>query len=208
MVLDLGVSAMQIDVPERGFSFQKKGPLDMRMGANALSAAEVVNTFPEEQISEILWTYGEEPKSRAIARKIVEARRKRPLQTTWDLQRLVASVVRGSPLRDPATRTFQALRIFVNDELGELQKALLHAEKYLKAGGRLVVVAFHSLEDRLVKRFLNGPEAPVDPISGKPLPGKGPFAPLYKKPMTPSEEEKRMHPRARSAKMRVGVKQP
>jgi 16S rRNA (cytosine1402-N4)-methyltransferase len=206
MVFDLGVSSLQIDTPERGFSFQKEGPLDMRMGPDSLSAIDLVNTFPEEKIAEILWRYGEERKARLLARKIVEVRQKKPIKTTLDLQRIVVSTLPGFSAKDPATRTFQAFRIFINEELHELQQALTHAEQYIKPGGRLVVVSFHSLEDRLVKQFLKGPGASSDPISGQSLSEETPFKNLLKKPIMPSREEKQAYLRARSARMRVGVR--
>ena len=156
VVLDIGVSSMQIDQAERGFSFQSDGPLDMRMSCEGPSAADVVNGFEEEQIADIVYEYGEERRSRAIARAIVKARAIAPLTRTKDLADLVLRVFHGRKEdgRHPATRTFQGLRIFVNDELGELERALGAAEKILRPGGRLVLVTFHSLEDRIVKRFL------------------------------------------------------
>ncbi|MDR0406509.1 MAG: 16S rRNA (cytosine(1402)-N(4))-methyltransferase RsmH [Holosporales bacterium] len=207
MVFDLGVSAMQIDVPDRGFSFQKNGLLDMRMGQCDLSAADIVNTFDEKTLANILWMYGEESKSRAIARKIVEARQKDPIQTTWALQKIVASVLKRKTVKDPAMRTFQALRIFVNDEYDELLKALACAELCIKIGGCLAVVSFHSLEDRLVKNFLKGPEAKRDPIYGRYLSFYPPFKMHNKKPIVASSDEILSNPRARSAKLRVGIKQ-
>jgi 16S rRNA (cytosine1402-N4)-methyltransferase len=206
MVFDLGVSSLQIDTPERGFSFQKEGPLDMRMGPDSLSAMDLINTFPEEKIAEILWRYGEERKARFLARKIGEARQRKPIKTTMDLQRIVASALPGPSTKDPATRTFQALRIFINDELHELQQALTHATQYIKPEGRLVVVSFHSLEDRLVKQFLKGPGVSSDPIFGQPLSEDTPFKNLLKKPIIPSREERQAYPRARSARMRVGIR--
>ncbi|MDR1910362.1 MAG: 16S rRNA (cytosine(1402)-N(4))-methyltransferase RsmH [Holosporales bacterium] len=205
MLFDLGVSSLQLDTPERGFSFQKNGPLDMCMGNCAHSAAKVVNTFEESQIADILWILGEERKARAIARKIVEIRTQRPIQTTLALQKIVASVVKGSPGKNPATRTFQALRLFVNNELDELRAALICAEHLLPPGGRLVCLSFHSLEDRLVKMFLQG-EVIEDLIYG----GKTritPFRAYPKKPIIPTQAEIGANPRARSAKMRVGIRQ-
>src|SRR6185437_14706950 len=156
VVLDLGVSSMQLDRPERGFSFRHDGPLDMRMGIEGASAADVVNAAAERDLANIIFLLGEERHSRAIARAIVRAREQAPIETTRALADLVASVVRSRPGDiHPATRTFQALRIFVNDELSELTTALAAAERILKAGGRLAVVTFHSLEDRIVKSFLS-----------------------------------------------------
>ncbi|MFC3053027.1 16S rRNA (cytosine(1402)-N(4))-methyltransferase RsmH [Kordiimonas pumila] len=160
IVLDIGVSSFQIDEAERGFSFQSDGPLDMRMAQSGQSAADVVNTFAEEDIANIIYELGDERKSRRIAAAIVRARLDQPFTRTKELADLVESVV-GRPPRKagqkqvhPATRTFQALRIYVNDELGELSRGLAGAESLLSEGGRLVVVSFHSLEDRIVKQFM------------------------------------------------------
>ncbi len=157
VTLDVGVSSMQLDQAERGFSFQSDGPLDMRMAREGVSAADVVNEFDEADIASIIWIYGEEKRSRAVAKAIVRQRLEKKFETTSELADLVADVM-GPRARaekvHPATRTFQALRIFINDELGELARGLGAAEALLDAGGRLAVVAFHSLEDRLVKRFL------------------------------------------------------
>lgn len=204
MLFDFGVSSLQLDTPKRGFSFQKNGPLDMRMGQCDHSAAEVVNTFGEDQLSDILWTFGEERRARAIARKIVKAREKKPIQTTWELQRIVASVIKTSPRRNPATRTFQALRIFVNNEMDELRAALSCAKRVLRPNGRFLCISFHSLEDRLVKTFLHVlPQE--DPIYGHKT-WTAPFRPYKKKPITPTQAEITANPRARSAKMRIGIK--
>ena len=156
IVLDIGVSSMQIDEAARGFSFQKDGPLDMRMSGEGPSAADVVNRAGEGLIADILFHYGEERRARAIARAIVAARRAQPFARTGELVQTVESVLgRGRPDQShPATRTFQALRIYVNDELGELTRGLEAAERLLAPEGRLAVVTFHSLEDRIVKRFL------------------------------------------------------
>jgi 16S rRNA (cytosine1402-N4)-methyltransferase len=154
VVLDLGVSSMQLDTAGRGFSFRLDGPLDMRMSGEGASAADVVNTASERDLADIIFTLGEERHSRAVARAIIKARASAPIETTRALADIVASVVRSRPGDiHPATRTFQALRIFVNDELGELVRALQAAERVLKADGRLVVVSFHSLEDRIAKSF-------------------------------------------------------
>src|SRR5262249_26342439 len=156
VVLDLGVSSIQLDTPGRGFSFRLDGPLDMRMSGEGVSAADIVNTASERDLADIIFALGEERHSRAVARAIVKARDSAPIEPPRSLADLVAAVVR-SRLGDihPATRTFQALRIFVNDELNELVKALQAAERILMTGGRLVVVSFHSLEDRIVKSFLS-----------------------------------------------------
>ena len=155
VTLDIGVSSMQIDEAERGFSFRFDGPLDMRMEQAGESAADLVNQLPEEKLANLIYLYGEERRSRAIARAIVAARREAPITRTKTLADLVGRVVRSAPDDiHPATRTFQALRIAVNDELGELERALDAAEALLAPGGRLAIVTFHSLEDRIVKRFL------------------------------------------------------
>ncbi|MEM9470146.1 MAG: 16S rRNA (cytosine(1402)-N(4))-methyltransferase RsmH, partial [Pseudomonadota bacterium] len=167
-VLDVGVSSMQIDQAERGFSFQKDGPLDMRMNnKEGPSAADLVANLPEEELANIIYQYGEERYSRRIARKIVEVRQENPINTTNVLADLVRSVVPCSPKDkiDPATRTFQALRIAVNDELGELERALKESELILSEGGRLVIVSFHSLEDRIVKNFLRDKSGASDNAS-------------------------------------------
>ncbi len=153
VVLDLGISSMQIDQPERGFSFRHDGPLDMRMGQRGMSAAEFLNSAEEAEIADVLYTYGEERASRRIAKAIIAARAEKPIERTAELAALVKKVVGYAGDKDPATRTFQGLRIHINDELGALTRALAAAEQLLKPGGRLVVVTFHSLEDRLVKRF-------------------------------------------------------
>src|SRR3990167_8925807 len=155
VALDIGVSSPQIDQPERGFSFSKDGPLDMRMSLQGPTAADLVNNLPEEELADILYTYGEERASRRIAKKIVATRKEHPIHTTRQLAELIYSVLpRFGKGIDPATRTFQALRIKVNDELGELERGLESAERILAPGGRLAVVSFHSLEDRCVKRFM------------------------------------------------------
>ncbi|MBO0751129.1 MAG: 16S rRNA (cytosine(1402)-N(4))-methyltransferase RsmH, partial [Bradyrhizobiaceae bacterium] len=206
VVLDLGVSTMQLDTPGRGFSFRYEGPLDMRMGATGASAADVVASASERDLADIIYNLGEERHSRAVARAIVAARRERPIRTTGALVDIVSRVVRRRPGDiHPATRTFQALRLFVNDELGELEGGLAAAERLLRPGGRLVVVAFHSLEDRIVKTYLAGrsgggggsrhlPEATVEAAT---------FVPLTRRPVTPDDSETAENPRARSAKLRA-----
>lgn len=208
IVFDLGVSSPQLDEANRGFSFKVEGPLDMRMEKTGLSAADVVNTYGEKEIADILWTYGEERRSRAIARAIVE---KRPLKTTQELAEIVRPIVGFErPGFDPATRTFQALRLYVNDELGELERGLIASESLLKKGGRLVVVSFHSLEDRLVKTFLKARSqagarvsryAPEAPFS-KPI-----FYLESRKALKPQEAEMKANPRARSARLRWAIRE-
>jgi 16S rRNA (cytosine1402-N4)-methyltransferase len=208
VVLDLGVSSMQLDDPGRGFSFAVDGPLDMRMSGAGMTAAEVVEGADVDTLTGILRRYGEEPAARRIARAIVERRQRQPLERTRELAQLIADVVgRRRGRIDPATRTFQALRIHVNDELGELERALPAAEALLAPGGRLVVVAFHSLEDRLVKRFLGErSEARPGPSRHLPLPVATAPAPrwrlLAKRPVRPGPAEIATNPRARSARLR------
>jgi 16S rRNA (cytosine1402-N4)-methyltransferase len=210
VVFDVGVSSYQIDEPDRGFSFKFDGPLDMRMEKHGLSAADVVNTFEEKEIARILWVYGEERRSRAIARKIVELRKNELFSTTKQLADLVREIVGFErPGFDPATRTFQALRLYVNDELGELERGLEASEKVLKAGGRLVVVSFHSLEDRIVKDFLKERSGDM-PHSSRHLPDAprrpATFVLKNRKAITPQDDEMRMNPRARSAKLRWAIR--
>jgi 16S rRNA (cytosine1402-N4)-methyltransferase len=206
IVLDLGVSSMQLDRAERGFSFRQDGPLDMRMGLSDVSAADLVCTASEGDLASIIFRLGEERHSRAIARAIVKARAEHPISTTRQLADIVASAVRTKP-RDihPATRTFQALRIYINDELGELVAALGAAERMLKPGGRLVVVSFHSLEDRIVKTFLNdrskssaGSRHAPETKRAEPT-----FNILTRRPVIADDTEVAANPRARSAKLRA-----
>jgi 16S rRNA (cytosine1402-N4)-methyltransferase len=206
VVLDLGVSSMQLDRPERGFSFRAPGPLDMRMGASGASAAEVIAGASEGDLADIIFNLGEERRSRAIARAIVKARAERPITTTATLADIVASVMRVKPGDiHPATRTFQALRIFVNDELGELAAALVAAESILKADGRLVVVSFHSLEDRIVKLFFaaRGQARAGSRHAPELKHAAASFRVLTKRPVTAGEAEVARNPRARSAKLRA-----
>ena len=217
ITLDLGVSSPQLDRPERGFSFREEGPLDMRMSGpdsdDGPTAAEVVNTYPEAEIADILWRFGEERRSRAIARAIVARRKDAPFATTTQLADLVRAILRRVPGgTDPATRTFQALRIFVNDELGELDRGLQAAETLLCPGGRLAVIAFHSLEDRKVKDFLRARSArggggsrhrPAKPDDAAPAAS---FSLLFKGALKPQEDEIRINPRARSARLRAAVR--
>ena len=206
VTLDIGVSSMQLDRAERGFSFQADGPLDMRMGREGESAADFLNNAPEETIADILWRYGEEPKSRRIARAIVAAR---PLERTGQLAEIVRRALgwRQGMKKDPATRTFQAIRIHLNQELQELEGGLEAAEQVLRPGGRLAVVTFHSLEDRLVKRFLKERSGDV-PAGSRHMPERARTAPTptfdaVAKPIRAGDEEIRINPRSRSATLRV-----
>jgi len=206
VLLDLGVSSMQLDEAERGFSFRLDGPLDMRMGGSGPSAADVVALASERDLASIIATLGEERHARSVARAIVAARAGAPIRTTAALAGIVSRVVRAGPRDiDPATRTFQALRIFVNDELRELENALLAAERVLRPGGRLAVIAFHSLEDRIVKTFLAVRSRNV--AGSRHLPEREEIAPsfrvLNKRPLVPDEAEIAANPRARSAKLRA-----
>ena len=207
VALDIGVSSMQIDDPRRGFSFHGDGPLDMRMEPAGPSAADVVNETGERDLAGIIFSLGEERRSRRVARAIVDARRERPITRTGELAAIVRRVVRpAADGLDPATRTFQALRIYVNDELGELDRGLAAAERLLAAGGRLAVVSFHSLEDRRVKQFL-ATRAGRAPRSSRhaPVQDDGPapsFALIGRKPLRPDHAECAANPRARSARLR------
>ena len=207
VTLDIGVSSMQIDQAERGFSFRFDGPLDMRMEQAGESAADLVNRLPEEKLANLIYLYGEERRSRAIARAIVAARREAPITRTKILADLVARIVRSSPDDiHPATRTFQALRIAVNDELGELERALLAAETVLAPGGRLAIVTFHSLEDRIVKRFLTeraGRAAAPSRHAPAESREEATFTLIGRKPVVADEAECARNPRARSAKLRI-----
>jgi 16S rRNA (cytosine1402-N4)-methyltransferase len=207
VVMDVGVSSMQLDQAERGFSFRLGGPLDMRMGHDGPTAADVVAKAYETDLANIIYIFGEERYSRSVARAVVAARKEAPITTTQELANIVGKVVRSKPNEiHPATRTFQALRIFVNEELDELHLALSAAERVLKPGGRLAVVSFHSLEDRIVKDFFN---ARGKAASGsRHLPEIAQAAPsfqiLTKRPITPGDAEIAANPRARSAKLRAG----
>ncbi len=213
VILDLGVSSMQIDQEERGFSFRFDGPLDMRMDrSSGKTAADLVNTLPEEELANIIYMYGEEKASRRVAAAIVKARAEQKITTTGQLAKIIRSVVHVSPKDriDPATRTFQALRLKVNDELGEVETILESTLDILKDGGRLIVVTFHSLEDRIVKNFMNDhgkPAAspsrylPATAVAEKPR-----FSILTKKPLIPTDAETSRNPRARSAKLRAAMR--
>ena len=199
---------MQIDDPERGFSFRGDGPLDMRMGSSEQTAADVVNQFAEEEIANIIYNYGEERASRRIAHAIVELRKTKPITRTGQLASLIRSVLAKSKDGiDPATRTFQALRIYVNDELGELERGLIAAERLLAPGGRLAVVSFHSLEDRRVKTFLRDRTGDA-PRPSRHMPDIGvartpTFKVQRKSGFKASADEVALNPRARSARLRV-----
>jgi 16S rRNA (cytosine1402-N4)-methyltransferase len=205
VVLDLGVSSMQLDQAERGFSFRLDGPLDMRMGLEGPSAADVVAQAPERDLAAIIATLGEERYARSVARAIVAARKHAPISTTRALSDIVGRVVHVRPgTIHPATRTFQALRIFVNDELSELAAGLKAAERILKPSGRLAVVAFHSLEDRIVKTFLAGRSRVGGGSRHHPEVERVPtFRLLSKRPAVPETAEIAANPRARSAKLRA-----
>lgn len=209
VVLDLGVSSFQFDEPARGFSFREDGPLDMRMSKSGQSAADIVNTADERSLSQIIARYGEQKNARRIARAIIAAR---PITGTAQLAAIVSEAQGPAALRlaiHPATRTFQALRIHVNDELGELERGLDAALTILKPQGRLVVVSFHSLEDRMVKQFLVG-RSTAAPRASRHAPLSAPSKPAFQlltnRPVTPSEAEIASNPRARSAKLRAGLK--
>lgn len=188
IVFDLGVSSMQIDNAERGFSFNKDARLDMRMSQSGVDAWEVVNKFSEEDLADIIYYYGEEPFSRRIARKIVQVRQESSIDTTLELAKIIHSSVKRQGKIDPATKTFQALRIYVNDELKILKLALDHAYNLLKPNGKIVVVSFQGLEDRIIKDFVQR------------TPGAA--AKIYK----PSLAEIKRNPRSRSAKLRTIIK--
>jgi 16S rRNA (cytosine1402-N4)-methyltransferase len=212
VALDLGVSSMQLDEAGRGFSFMHDGPLDMRMGGEGPTAAELVNTAEQDELARIIFVYGEERESRRIARAIVRRRAEQPFTRTLELAEFVEKALggrRGAKIH-PATRTFQGLRIAVNEELSELEAGLAAAERALKAGGRLCVVTFHSLEDRIVKSFLSV-RAGRTPAGSRHAPpvakGAEPsFRLLFNGAKAPSEAEMKANPRARSAKLRAAVR--
>jgi 16S rRNA (cytosine1402-N4)-methyltransferase len=210
-VLDIGVSSMQIDQAERGFSFMQDGPLDMRMSQDGVTAADVVNTLKSNELARIFGFYGEEKKAGRIARAIEQARLEAPITTTGQLAKIVSNAAprKMTDRIHPATRVFQALRIYINDELGQLAQALLAAEKALKPGGRLVVVTFHSLEDRIVKKFFTDRFGRISGSRHLPqieVPDAS-FEQLGKKPMlAASKHEAEINPRARSAKLRAGIR--
>lgn len=215
VLADLGVSSLQLDSPERGFSFRRNGPLDMRMGNQGPTAADVVNTYSEEALRDIFWQYGDERQARRIARALARERENQPLETTGDLKRVVYRA-KSSPGRsgrrpgrregrvDPATRVFQALRIEVNRELSRLQTLLDEVVKLIDAEGRLVVISYHSLEDRLVKNSLRRlARGKIDEITGRTHSETRVIEVLTKKPVRPSAEEIAINPRSRSARLRA-----
>jgi 16S rRNA (cytosine1402-N4)-methyltransferase len=212
VVLDIGVSSMQLDEAARGFSFRFDAPLDMRMGSSGRSAADILRDEDEATIADILFHFGEERASRRIARAIVADRETKPFTSTLELAGMIARVApaRRGELTHPATRAFQALRIAVNDELGELARALFAAELLLKVGGRLVVVTFHSLEDRIVKQFFAGRSGLGRAVSrrlpGEPAEAEPTFEVPRGQPIEPSEAEAHANTRSRSAKLRFGVR--
>jgi 16S rRNA (cytosine1402-N4)-methyltransferase len=211
VVLDLGVSSFQLDEAGRGFSFRQDGPLDMRMGRDGETAADLVARLPERELADVLFQFGEERHSRRIARAVVAARAEAPITTTGRLAEVIRDAApperpKAGRAIDPATRSFQALRIRVNDELGEIERALAAAAELLAPGGRLVVVAFHSLEDRIVKRFMQE-AAGRAPRPSRHLPGAdappAAFALLTPRALRPSDDEADRNPRARSARLRA-----
>ena len=209
VVFDIGVSSMQLDDAERGFSFAKEAKLDMRMSLEGLSAFDIVNTYTEKDLADLIYEYGEERKSRQIAAKIIDYRKKKYIETTTELAGIIYTVIHHKNGEiDPATRTFQALRIAVNDELGELKRGLSGAASRLMSGGRLVVVDFHSLEDRIVKNYFKENGGQKVRIS-KYAPELAPNDTLFKevsKVILPSADECLNNPRARSAKLRYAVR--
>lgn len=212
VMLDIGVSSYQIDQGGRGFSFMRDGPLDMRMGQSGPSAAHVVNHLPEADLATVIWQLGEERQSRRIAKVLCERRAEVPFTHTLDLAETIEQAVGGrrGKKTHPATLTFQAIRMFVNDELGELARGLAAAERMLLPGGRLVVVTFHSLEDRLVKRFFRERSGALGGGSRyRPQRAAGPastFDLINRKAIEASEDETAANPRARSARLRAGIR--
>lgn len=208
IMLDIGVSSPQIDDAERGFSFQKDGPLDMRMGNGGITAEEIVNSCTEEELADILYRFGDEPKSRKIAKSIVQERQIKRITTTLELRDIIHRALKcGYKKTDPATRSFQAIRIAVNDELGELERALAAAASMLSASGRMVIVSFHSLEDGIVKEWIKNNTARHQHVN-KYRPenitsDNSPFRLLHKSAISVSEQEADENPRARSARLRA-----
>jgi len=212
VMLDIGVSSFQIDQGERGFSFMRDGPLDMRMGQTGPSAAEVINTMSQDDLATVIYQLGEERQSRRIAKVICERRTETPFTTTLDLAETIENAVGGrrGKKTHPATLTFQAIRMFVNDELGELARGLAAAERMLVPGGRLVVVTFHSLEDRLVKRFFrdrSGGNGGGSRFMPEKAAGPTPtFDLVSRKAIEAGPDETKTNPRARSARLRAGIR--
>jgi len=213
IIFDLGVSSNQIDNPERGFSFQKNGPLDMKMGSSNLNAFEVINSFDEKKLADIFYEFGEEKYSRKIAKNIVINRTNKPIKNTLELSEIIKKSVHPKDnfkKIHPATKTFQALRVFINDELNELKIALEKSENLLSKNGLLIIVSFQSLEDRIVKDFFNH-KSGKRRRSSRHLPDLGDFGPttlkiITKKPLRPNDLEINDNPRSRSAKLRVAQK--
>lgn len=206
ILFDFGVSSMQLDEAERGFSFRFDGPLDMRMSASGVSAADVVNKYDERDLFRIVSVLGEEKKAKFVARAIVDARKEAPITTTGALAKIVRDAIHSKPGEiDPATRTFQALRIYVNDELGEIGHGLLAAEQLLKSGGVLAAISFHSLEDRLVKTFITSRSQAPATSRHAPVVKSAPssFRAISRKAIVADDDELKTNPRARSAKLRV-----
>ncbi|MDX1924638.1 MAG: 16S rRNA (cytosine(1402)-N(4))-methyltransferase RsmH, partial [Rickettsiaceae bacterium] len=206
LVYDLGVSSMQLDEGERGFSFQQNAKLDMRMGTKGISAYEIVNEYNETHLADIIYNYGGEGKSRKIAKKIVEARSISPINTTFELAKIVRSVCAKVSKIDPATKTFQAIRIAVNDEIGSLEESLAQIVDVLKIGGRVAIVSFHELEDRVVKQFFiknSAPKVAVSKYAKHAQISDKPFKIITRKSIKPSYDEIRLNPRSRSARLRV-----
>lgn len=216
IVLDVGVSSMQLETPARGFSFKNNGPLDMRMAGHGQTAADMVASASEEELADIFYHYGEERNARKLAHAIVKAREVAPITSTNELAAIVRSVVKNSGGIDPATRAFQGLRIAVNDELGELKRALDASQHLLAANGRLIAVTFHSLEDRIVKQFLQSRSGETRggsrhlPYHGATRHAVAGSLPIFllrqKKPVAASPAEISMNPRARSAKLRAAIR--
>lgn len=209
-VFDIGVSSMQLDDAQRGFSFSKEAPLDMRMSLSGISAANIVNNMEEKELADLIYSYGEEKKSRQIAHKIVEYRKNKPIETTTELAEIICSVIHKSFGQiNPATRTFQALRIAVNEELNELKNGLEAATDLLNDNGRLVVVDFHSLEDRIVKKFFNdksGKNRGVSRYMPQIETNDNIIFNVVSKAICPTNAECEQNSRARSAKLRYAIK--
>ncbi|NRA73768.1 MAG: 16S rRNA (cytosine(1402)-N(4))-methyltransferase RsmH [Rickettsiales bacterium] len=212
IVADLGVSSMQIDKPDRGFSFQKEGPLDMRMSQSGLSAYDVVNDYSEEELADIIYKYGEENKARQIARAIVKNRQISLIKTTSQLAEIIRAVFKGKKRGkiDFATKTFQAIRIWINGEIDNLKKLLETSERILKEGGRLVIVSFHGLEDKVVKNFMRDKSNHAK-SSSRYLPDSSDqnipsFKVITRKPIVPNDIEIKNNVRARSAKLRAAIR--
>lgn len=209
IILDLGVSSMQLDSAERGFSFNKDAPLNMKMGKNGFSAYDVVNNFKEDELYFIIMKYGEESKAKLITKRIVEYRKNKKIETTTELAKIIHCCFHKRSKIDSATKTFQAIRIFVNDELNELKILLNDSINLLKSGGKLIVVSFHSLEDKIVKDFFkefgNTKREKINKYS-KQIENKSIFNIITKKPVLVSNEEIAINPRSRSAKLRCAIK--